>query len=180
MKPYRLIIILFLFLSASGLLSDDGLLIEDRDLVWEDFKGPPDPASKFDAYTFWYLKYTYPAPAFNGEEGSVTARAWCELGTNSWVRHGVRDQVKDALLKHEQGHFDICRIHALKFVEKIENLTLQRDEYKIQIEQTFNEVMEEARGVELRYDEETRHMTDEEAQAEWNEYFSEELEEEEE
>lgn len=172
----KIVLSLMLSLVANfSLFAEGGIRIENRLLTWEDFKASPDPSLNYDAYTIWYLMYTYPAPTWNGNVGSVQPEVWCELSSKSWVRWGVRDEEKDRLLNHEQGHFNICLITAKKLRKAISGAKLRRADYKNQISGIYDSTMRASRPLELRYDKETNHMYNLKMQTKWDAFFAKEL-----
>ena len=101
-----------------------GLLAAPADHTWDDFKGDPDPKSKFDAQTFWEREWTYD----NSLDGTVANKCgvWTATITDtpkntkfsavfnpskSWVKKGKGDP---ALLKHENLRLKIADYVAQK------------------------------------------------------------------
>ena len=77
MKIIVILAILILIVNCTEKKEFDGR-IENRDLTWDDFVGPPDHNSEFDAFTEWYVYYKYDAPIFYGD----TAKSNLKYGEN--------------------------------------------------------------------------------------------------
>ena len=105
---------------------------DDPTLEWSEFEAPAPAASKFDAATSSGFEYELqPAPLEVEQDGTKwkarvpfdpatldTAKAFMDP-TKSWVKEG---HATDALLAHEQGHFDISNVIAEKTETAIEGM----------------------------------------------------------
>lgn len=95
--------------------------------------------------------------------------------STSWVLPEERKE-EEAVLKHEQGHFDITEIYCRRYKKELLENGVKK--WKARREATklywkyYNLMIEEQK----RYDEETRYSRDEVTQQEWLKWISEELE----
>ncbi|HEY8520043.1 MAG TPA: hypothetical protein VIN61_08190 [Gammaproteobacteria bacterium] len=91
----------------------------DRKLAWSDFRGPVDPAAsrRVAASSMVSLEFGYGyaierSAGLCGYRITEIASAAVFHPESSWVRP---DAATDALLAHEQGHFDLAQVHKLEF-----------------------------------------------------------------
>eukprot|EP00828_Plagiopyla_frontata_P013833 TRINITY_DN18332_c0_g1_i1.p3 TRINITY_DN18332_c0_g1~~TRINITY_DN18332_c0_g1_i1.p3 ORF type:complete len:119 (-),score=16.23 TRINITY_DN18332_c0_g1_i1:14-370(-) len=96
----------------------------------------------------------------------------CYIRPESWVKH---DKKNAALLKHEQGHYDIGVLCALQFKKRAAEQQFSKSLYKLQVESLFQQTLQEFLIFERQYDRETRHYRNVEKQKEWNQYFEDNL-----
>ena len=90
----------------------------------------------------------------------------------SWVKAG-RD---DYGLNHEQRHFDIVKLVAERFKQKIKPGNLTVADYNSIIQNQFLESWREMTRVQEQYDSETGHGLNQLAQADWNQRIDADLE----
>ncbi|WP_460913524.1 DUF922 domain-containing protein [Spirosoma areae] len=140
-------------------------IIANGKLKWEDFSGPVDPTSTYAATTHYQIVYTYKVISIRGSEVSLNLQVSTRLRGNSWVKPTQRS---DELLAHEQGHFDIARIHALKFKKAILSTVLLKDTYREKINLVFQLHLTNAKLMGLQYDEETNHSLNKSEQKKWS------------
>jgi hypothetical protein len=142
-----------------------------RPLTWDDFQSKI-PGGSYDAEVY---------PTMGYEEHTEVAKSVINVDlaikvslpkSASWVRDGRRN---DYNLNHEQRHFDIAKIAAENFKQKLnaENLTVGNYEGIINFE--YLEAYREMNNLQKQYDDETRHGSDESAQQRWNERIDREL-----
>lgn len=133
----------------------------ERPLTWDDFTGSVPPGTPRDAYTYYGIEATWA----RDEQGAVSFTVECFfLPARSWVKRDAREST--ALLAHEQLHFDIAALHTAELSGRMARLKPDGE-----VERRFNNlqeaVMAEAREEQQRYDRETDHGRDEEAQERW-------------
>jgi len=142
-----------------------------RPLTWDDFQSKI-PGGSYDAEVY---------PTIGYEEHTGVAKSVINVDlaikvslpkSASWVRDGRRN---DYNLNHEQRHYDIAKIAAGHFIQKLnsENLTVGNYEGIINFE--YLEAYREMNNLQKQYDDETRHGSDESAQQRWNERIDGEL-----
>ena len=78
---------------------------------------------------------------------------------NTWV---IQGRTSDALLKHEQGHWDIYVMKAEEINRAIQGSPGNTFKAK------FEEISQKYDGIDRQYDEETDHSRNENKQEEWN------------
>lgn len=105
---------------------------EKQPLQWFDFAGPVNDSSSFDAESFAEVVYNY---KFNSPK-DFNFEVVANFNKNiSWYKKEYQSQ---ALLKHEQLHFDIAALYARKLKAAFDNYQYSKD-YKNEILQIFNQ-----------------------------------------
>lgn len=169
---------LFVFVIGSAIASGQDVIIagvnNNRLLTWSDFSGRPDGNSPFHANTFWGVAYAYKGVNFNGDTAifrdlSVTLT----LDENkSWVKEGKQSAY---LLQHEQGHFDIGLLCQQEIIKQIKMAVFLKADFKDKIKTIFFDILKKYHAIQLKYDEESDHSKNVEAQKKWNEFLAKEL-----
>lgn len=169
-----IIIILASFFSASFIPDQNSRVPwkSQTQLQWKDFKSAPDDSSPFKALTSWGLGYdiTY-------ENKVLTVNISCYfIPEKSWVKEG---HTNDYLLNHERQHFNIAQIYARKFQKEVDafkaKLTKVDQSTGKAINKIYDKIMNDCNAEQLRYDKETRHSLNKEAQAKWDTYIQQSL-----
>lgn len=142
-----------------------------RPLKWDDFQSKI-PVSRFDAVVYPTIGYEEHASVVNGIINIGLAIKVCLPKSAAWVRGGMQN---DYTLNHEQRHFDIAKIVAEHFKQKINagNLTVSNYEGIINFE--YLETYREMDKLQKQYDDETRHGADKQAQQQWDQRIDREL-----
>jgi hypothetical protein len=143
----------------------------NRPLTWADFQDKPLPGN-FEAEVFTSIGYTEKAEV---EKGFIILSLAIKVDmpkSDCWVRAGGRE---DYALNHEQRHFDITKLVAEHFKQKIMAMKLPPDNYDGEINVEYLETLRELNRMQTQYDRETHHGTDHEEQARWNEQIDKEL-----
>jgi len=142
-----------------------------RPLTWDDFQSKIG-SDRYDAQVF---------PTFGYDERLEVANAVAYVRllvkvslpkSACWVRDGSRN---DYTLNHEQRHFDIARIAAGHFKQKINANNLTVTNFEGIINSEYLEAYREMSKLQKEYDNDTRHGADASAQQRWNERLSTEL-----
>lgn len=144
----------------------------NRQLVWDDFRSSPNTRSNFAASVFPGFAYEGQTEVVNGIiKLDITMKVYVLRGS-SWVKAVARNPYG---LNHEQRHFDIVKLVAEHFKQKMrpENLTLE--DYNSIMQYQYLESFREMNRLQDQYDGETRHGIDEAAQQQWNNRIDEEL-----
>lgn len=168
MKIHLLLISTFLTLVSAFALppaGDEGYKTfftwnENRKLNWSDYQGKAINNAAEVAMTASSVEFSYYTK--NNQIGwTVTAKYFPKL---SWSKKNLES---DYILKHEQLHFDITELYARLFRKRLkENVKSARD---ITLLRSIGKtIMKEWAEEENDYDNETKHSTDEQKQAEWN------------
>jgi hypothetical protein len=144
--------------------------VGNRPLAWSDFTGKPDQSSLYYANTFWNISYGYSDEDFKGNNVTIKDLAVNLQFVNdkSWKKE---DKISGALLKHEQGHFDIAKLCQLEIISLVKNASLHKDDYRAQIKDIFRESLQKYTALEDRYDAETAHSMNKDKQEEWNKFI---------
>lgn len=142
----------------------------DRILHWSDFKGPVDPNSNLTASTFCRIEYSY---QYSGSELGVDVVVYFGPG-KSWKRV---DKPSDALLKHEEAHFDIAELYGRMLRKEFSAYTLNPTTVDGDLKAIFDGVWKKYRAKQAKYDSETNHGGITEEQARWEELIAKQLKE---
>jgi hypothetical protein len=135
-----------------------------RPLKWDDFQSKI-PVSRFDAQVYPSIGYEEHVSVVNSIINVDLAIKVSLPKSAAWVRDGMQN---DYTLNHEQRHFDIAKIVAEHFKQKINagNLTVSNYEGIINFE--YLDTYREMDKLQKQYDDETRHGTDRRAQLKWD------------
>ena len=137
----------------------------NRKLSWEDFKGKVRKQSPYDAESYCAIIYqTGLVTLFSKAEIIVTNTFDC---TKSWVR---ADKKTDAILNHEQRHFDLCEIYTRKLRAEFAKHKFYASSQN-KLNSVFSEFEKQYNEAQRRYDEETAHGTKEIEQIGWDSYI---------
>lgn len=147
---------------------------EERKLSWDDFKGgvPAGAAASTAAETSCGI-----AIETNTVSGNNPAKVYV-FNTFVTGRSWVRPQHKTApILKHEQGHFDICELYTRLMRERFSKTKLEFNSMQRVIRDVYNTTMQEYNKRQAQYEAETKHGVDDAAQEKWTEMIAKELSE---
>lgn len=147
---------------------------QSRPLNWIDFRAEADTGSHFQASSNTGISYSWGLESTNGVvelEYRIFSNFYPDL---SWVAPGSDNQY---LLSHEQLHFDITELHARKLRKRLAELSVNRlgKDPRKTLNSFYEEVDKERRSMQERYDKETRHSLNKEAEMHWQKYVQEEL-----
>jgi hypothetical protein len=143
----------------------------DRPLGWDDFQGRP-RLSRYAASVF---------PGFSYDGSSEVKEGVIHVNLDvkvymvkeaSWVKANARDAYG---LNHEQRHFDLVKLVAERFKQKIKPDLLTLEDYNSIIQYQFIESFREMNRLQEQYDQETRNGLDPMAQQRWNHKIDAEL-----
>lgn len=166
---------IFVFVSSSFTLNE---AFYPETLNWDThFRAAADEASPYAAVTstLWYYDYT---ATINGNNLHI---AFNFVGgvdpSKSWVK---RDKIRSRstsrmLLNHEQGHVYINFLLLKNGETILRNQNYTVGNYKRLIARTAKEVSTYYNDMQLRYDQETKHGSNVEAQERWDLFFEREL-----
>ncbi|HIE46485.1 MAG: hypothetical protein CXT78_13015 [Thaumarchaeota archaeon] len=110
-------------------MSQDNVIWSDNlSLLWSDFKAEFNPASFEDSHCVIKYQFTWTINSEKTENKILFFIENIQLTTEfnpllSWVRHL---QNTDALLLHEQGHFDLGELVKRENLEKLRNLFYEK------------------------------------------------------
>lgn len=142
-------------------------------LGWSDFKADA-PRSRFAAYTFTVITMDY---SIKSSGKSLKANFSITSAFNrqkSWVKNSPESK-SDAILRHEQLHFDIAELSARKLRKSLSELNLSRERYAKQIQAAYDEVIGAGDAMQKAYDDETEHGLLQDEQKRWSDKIAREL-----
>lgn len=135
----------------------------DSQLSWSDFKGKPKGRGSYVASTSSGMSQSYVIDGkgmLDKKETFVTAHFYPEY---SWYK--VKDTT-DALLKHEQTHFNITEVHARMLNARIRSYNFTSNS-KAEVKALYERIENERREMQRLFDEETNHSINKEAEKKW-------------
>ena len=135
-----------------------------RPLTWADFQSKV-PNSKYEAEVFPTIGYDENAEVVNGIIILHLAVKTCLPKSACWAKEGSRNNY---ILNHEQKHFDIAKIAAGRFKQKIDAGKLTPANYDAIINEAYLDAYREMSNLQKQYDDETHHGTDISEQQKWN------------
>jgi hypothetical protein len=140
-------------------------------LTWSDFTGEPNTASQYHASTQSGVQYAS-SWSGDGKEITLTFTVFAYFDPDrSWVKPW---KGTDRLLEHEQLHFDISELHARKLKRTLSTYPFSKRHEK-ELKALFEENTAQRNTMQAKYDLETDHMVNRDAQARWEEFIQEEL-----
>ncbi|WP_259071391.1 hypothetical protein HDF24_10350 [Mucilaginibacter sp. X4EP1] len=142
-----------------------------RPLNWSDFQSKTG-SSKFDAEVFPTMGYDEQTEVIKGTVVIHIAMKVSLPKSACWVKG---DGQSSYALNHEQRHFDIAKIAAIYFEQKLNSAHLPVNNYDGFINVDYLDAYREMTDMQKKYDEETRHGSDESAQHRWNDLIDSEL-----
>jgi hypothetical protein len=143
-------------------------------LTWENFQAAPDPDSPFSANTSSGISYSWSLKtSVLGKEYHFEVESFFNPH-RSWVKGSASAH----LLAHEQLHFDITELHARKLRKALTEFDFKKSrEVKPALQKIYQDVEKQRALMQQKFDRETRHSMNKEAQLEWQNYVAEELKE---
>jgi hypothetical protein len=146
----------------------------ERPLSWNDFRADVNRTSRFSATVFPSFSYEGDSKVIDGIVHLNLKMQVYVLKSSSWVK----EEAKDAYgLNHEQRHFDIVKLVAERFKQKIKPDDLSLADYNSNIQYHFIESYREMNQLQDQYDGETQHGINKAAQELWNQRLEKELKE---
>ena len=134
-------------------------------LTWNDFNGKPDKASEAAAITNAGIGFKM---AFHSKDNLATLNITvdCNFSKNdSWVKKGMKT---DYILTHEQHHFDIAYIFAMKFIHDLKVAKYTMSNYSKSIEKIYYNNQAALLQMQNQYDIETKNSQIPAMQIVWN------------
>ena len=142
-------------------------------LTWQDFSGEPDPANRFHANTNTGISYSWSMKQIGEEVEFIYDVRSFFIPEKSWVKPG---KTSDHLLVHEQLHFDISELHARKLRKAMYDFDVKKEKnIKPALQAIYKRTEGERHNMQKKFDAETRHSMNVEAQLKWQNYIQEEL-----
>ncbi|MDF7818619.1 hypothetical protein P1X15_13470 [Runella sp. MFBS21] len=135
-----------------------------RPLNWSDFQGAPSVLSRWAAQVFTSFGFEARTVVANRViELYVRPKIWIDK-TISWVRPGSKN---DYVLDHEQLHFDITRLAAERFKRYLQKMTFSVEDFSSELQYQYIDFYRVHSQLQIQYDNETGHGTNQAAQAAW-------------
>jgi len=156
-------IVLFLFFANNNGYVGKFSYTERESLDWSDFRGRPESTSHFDASVNTGITYQW---SYGKDDGNIELNyqvdSFC-YPSLSWVKRG---KMSSTLLSHEQLHFDISELHARIMRKRLKDYKAG-DNIRRDLNKTYKLVERMRINMQERYDEETDHSGNIEAQRKW-------------
>ena len=144
----------------------------NRSLNFSDFKGGRIPPNGFAASIFPGLSYESTAAM---EQGIIQVKIRVKVYALRQLTK-VRDDARDArTLNHEQRHFDIVKVAADRFKQRIQPHQLTIEDYDSMIQYEYLKALWEIGDEQKKYDAETSHGLSMAGQMKWDHYLDQEL-----
>lgn len=135
-----------------------------RPLQWDDFQAKTGN-NKYEALVFASFGYNEIVSIKNGIINIVLAMKVYVPKSACWVKNGSSTPYA---LNHEQRHFDIAKIVAERFKQKLRTEVLPVDNYDGIINVRYFDWLRELNKLEKQYDNETSHGINSTVQNAWN------------
>ncbi|WP_143708918.1 hypothetical protein [[Flexibacter] sp. ATCC 35208] len=152
--------------------SDTLFYQSDRKLQWSDFQATPPAHPRSGAVS--YSSFAYEGGSIRKKDTlyiNLTLQTF-HIKSASWVTPAVRD---DYSLAHEQLHFDITWLVAMRFRKKVTHMALTAEDYDSMIQYEYIEFFREMNRLQKAYDNETSHGQNYIAQYRWRQAISDSL-----
>lgn len=149
-----------------------------RQLTADDFRGSPRANSRgVVAYTNCTIDFRFQASHIDGEYLLHFNVLLNMNNYKSWMdRSRISSQVQLAeILKHEQGHYNIAYLEQQDVLRAV-NRTRFTSNYQREAMAIFNRIDAKYRQLNLDYDDDTEHSTNNQQQHSWDIYFAKRLE----
>lgn len=170
-----IVILLFALGSLNSISQDTEEKIrwsENRILSWDDFRAQPDESVSYSANTNSGISYTWNYSTASGKP-VLDHEVFSNFYPNrSWVKE---IEEKEYLLAHEQLHFDISELHARKLRRELDNYEIGRT-IRLDLKRIYKRIEDERSRMQKRFDKETSHSENREAEMKWREFITSELE----
>jgi len=134
-------------------------------LTWDDFRAKPDAASDAAAITNAGIGFQM---NFHSKDNLATViiTVDCNFSKNdSWVK---KNKNTPYILNHEQHHFDIAYIYAMKLIHNLKVAKYTSKNYNKLIEKIYYDTQTELLGMQNNYDRETKNSQLTDQQALWD------------
>ena len=136
----------------------------NRPLKWDDFQSKT-AVSKFEAVVFASFGYNEQVIFKDGVIRIVLEMKVYVPKSACWVKNGSSTPYA---LNHEQRHFDIAKIVAERYKQKLSNVILPVNNYDGIINVNYFDSLSELNNLEKQYDDETAHGINNTIQNEWD------------
>lgn len=154
--------------TAALLQTENQIVWSETRLKWDDYQGNPDPNSPRDAVTTSGVVGTFrcDTTGFSFDVKAVFDKS------QSWVKAGKQT---DALLAHEQGHFDLSEVVARKARKELSELKDPCKDNGDRAQKILDRIADEENKEQEQYDKQTDHGTDPKKQQQWQQKIQQQL-----
>jgi hypothetical protein len=143
----------------------------NRPLMVNDFIATPDELSRAAAQTASAIQVKYLSGVDSAQiKVQVMILPYFDK-SRSWFL--AKHQRNAAILKHEQGHFDITALKACELADTLQQQQLTKANYQEKLEQIQAQKQRELNNMQILYDSETRHGTNIPEQQKWDKLLKE-------
>ena len=149
--------------------SDTVFYDPERPLVWADFQRKAPPLTKFAAAVYTSIGYEARATVVNQQIMLNIKMKVFLIKSNSWVQPHAKESYA---LRHEQLHFDITKLVAERFKQKVLSEELPPDDYDSRLQYIYLDSFREMNKMQEQYDGETQHSLIRSEQNRWDEKVS--------
>lgn len=129
---------------------------KDRPLSWADFKATPNTEIYAFALTTYDIEIQ-PSDISVDEDNNIQNYEDLKVVANFYTNLSWVFKESDDLLSHEQLHFDIAALYALKMQIEFEKLKKQKVKNFDSYSEIYSSLWAECRKIQNVYDEETSH-----------------------
>ncbi len=136
-----------------------------RPLTWADFQAPVPVTTRYAAQVFPTIAYEGRGRLVDGELVVTLKIKTYNAKSSSWAMTAAQNPYT---LNHEQRHFDVARIAAERFKQRIHPDSLTIEDYNSQIQYQFIEAFRVMGQLQEQYDGDTNHGLNRDAQERWN------------
>lgn len=145
---------------------------ENRKLTWDDFRGSkPDSVQPFAALTYCgfgfkgFFSESRNKNVFEVSNYFSTSKSWFNN-----VSYGA-----EKILRHEQGHFDLCEVYTRLLRKKLNERMIPLESLENMSNAIFTETYDAFKARQVAYDDQTNHGLDSVYQSFWNKTIEKEL-----
>ncbi|HPF12292.1 MAG TPA: DUF922 domain-containing protein [Flavobacteriaceae bacterium] len=158
-------------------VENDSIITWDksRQLVWDDFKDAVDWNDPIGNAMTSYKIVVVPENVLVDEEDHIQNHEKLSVVANFYCYHSWVNKRTENLLRHEQTHFDIAELFARKLRKRFETLKSQGEKRFSVYYSEFKEYSALCREMQKKYDRETQHGNDFQANDTWKELIQKEL-----
>lgn len=146
--------------------SDTVFYDPNRPLLWSDFQRKAPPLTKFAAAVYTSIGYEAKATVVNQQIVLNIKMKVFLIKSNSWVQPHAKESYA---LRHEQLHFDITKLVAERFKQKVLSEELPPDDYDSRLQYIYLDSFREMNKMQEQYDGETQHSLVRSEQNRWDE-----------
>lgn len=134
-------------------------------LDWSDFMGTPPVNAHHAANVNSGIAFSYQVKKNNRNTYIITFEVRSEFYPQLSWKKNLNENNSD-LLRHEQQHWNISEVYAHKLRDAFDQYRPNRN-YKREIDQIFKSIESQRQQLQARYDRETNHGLNRQAQRDW-------------